>query len=89
MSGSRHDSLNRSMSIESPLSSPTSRPDSSSSLWSTGSAFPRRRSPFVPFALRNQTGELCLFVKFPNLEKTNVRLLVEFFSIPFVLPCLK
>lgn len=56
MSGSRHDSLNRSMSIESPLSSPTSRPESSASLWSTGSGFPRRRSPFVPFVLRNQTG---------------------------------
>ena len=56
MSGSRHDSLNQSMSIESPLSSPTSRPESSASLWSTGSGFPRRRSPFVPFVLRNQTG---------------------------------
>ena len=56
MSGSRHDSLNRSMSTDSPLSSPTSRPESSASLWSSGSGFPRRRSPFVPFLLRNQTG---------------------------------
>ena len=59
MSGSRHDSLNRSMSTDSPLSSPTSRPDSSASLWSTGSGFPRRRTPFVPFLLRNQTGVFC------------------------------
>ena len=59
MSGSRHDSLNRSMSTDSPLSSPTSRPESSASLWSSGSGFPRRRSPFVPFLLRNQTGVLC------------------------------
>ena len=59
MSGSRHDSLNRSMSTDSPLSSPTSRPESSASLWSSGSGFPRRRSPFVPFLLRNQTGVFC------------------------------
>ena len=56
-SDSSHDDLNQSMSLESPLSSPTSRPESSVSLWSTGSGFPRRRSPFVPFLLRNQTGE--------------------------------
>ena len=55
-SDSRHDDLNQSMSLESPLSSPTSRPESSVSLWSTGSGFHRRRSPFVPFLLRNQTG---------------------------------
>ena len=55
-SDSSHDDLNRSMSLESPLSSPTSRPESSVSLWSTGSGFPRRRSPFVPFLFRNQTG---------------------------------
>ncbi|XP_022802556.1 vacuolar protein sorting-associated protein 13D-like isoform X2 [Stylophora pistillata] len=56
-SDSRHESLNQTTSTESPLSSPTvSRPESSASLWSTGSGFPRRRSPFVPFVLRNQTG---------------------------------
>lgn len=62
MSDSRHDSLNRSMSIESPLSSSTSRPESSASLWSTGSGFPRRRSPFVPFVLRNHTGLISQFI---------------------------
>ena len=61
-SDSRHESLNQTTSTESPLSSPTvSRPESSASLWSTGSGFPRRRSPFVPFVLRNQTGLFNMF----------------------------
>ena len=61
-SDSRLENLDQSMSIESPLSSPTSRPESSASLWSTGSGIPRRRSPFVPFVLRNKTGGRCSLV---------------------------
>lgn len=56
VSDGKLDNLDGSISIDSPLSSPTSRPESSTSLWSSGCGFPRRRSPFVPFVLRNQTG---------------------------------
>jgi hypothetical protein len=39
------------------LESPVSRPDSNMSLVSTGSGPHRKRAPFVPYAIRNNTGK--------------------------------
>ncbi|EDO41450.1 predicted protein [Nematostella vectensis] len=59
-SRSRDDSFSRSVSVESGGGSPERRPESSTSLVSLGGQH-RRRAPFVPYAIRNNTGCLLMF----------------------------
>ncbi|XP_048580764.1 intermembrane lipid transfer protein VPS13D isoform X3 [Nematostella vectensis] len=59
-SRARDDSFSRSVSVESGGGSPERRPESSTSLVSLGGQH-RRRAPFVPYAIRNNTGCLLMF----------------------------